>query len=108
MAYPLCDLLLAALVVGVLALRGWRLDRMWAMLGIGFIALAAADCMYALQVAGGASAPSALTNMTYDVGVALLALAAWQPGASDRDRHRPERRGARDPRGVHRERARAA
>jgi diguanylate cyclase (GGDEF)-like protein len=82
MAYPLCDLLLAALVVGVLALRGWRLDRMWGMLGVGFIALAAADCMYALQVAGGASAPSALTNMTYDIGVMLLALAAWQPGAA--------------------------
>jgi diguanylate cyclase (GGDEF)-like protein len=81
MAYPLCDLLLAALVVGVLALRGWRLDRMWAMLGAGFIALAVADCMYALQVAGGASAPSAVTNLTYDVGVLLLALAAWQPTA---------------------------
>ena len=82
MAYPLCDLLLAALVVGVLALRGWRLDRLWAMLGVGFIALATADCLYALQVAGGASAPSALTNMTYEIGVMLLALAAWQPGAS--------------------------
>lgn len=81
MAYPLCDLLLAALVVGVLALRGWRLDRMWAMLGAGFLALAAADCMYALQVAGGASAPSAGTNLAYDIGVLLLALAAWQPGA---------------------------
>ncbi len=79
MAYPLCDLLLAALVVGVLALRGWRLDRMWAMLGVGFLALAFADCMYALQVAGGASAPSAATNLAYDVGVLLLALAAWQP-----------------------------
>ncbi len=82
MAYPLCDLLLAALVVGVLALRGWRLDRMWGMLGAGFIALAAADCLYALQVAHGASAPSALTNLTYDIGVMLLALAAWQPGAA--------------------------
>jgi len=82
MAYPLCDLLLAALVVGVLALRGWRLDRMWGMLGAGFLALAAADCLYALQVAHGASAPSALTNLTYDIGVMLLALAAWQPGAA--------------------------
>jgi diguanylate cyclase (GGDEF)-like protein len=78
MAYPICDLLLAALVVGVLALRGWRVDRMWGMLGIGFIALAVADCMYALQVAGGATAPSSMTNTTYDVGVLLLALAAWQ------------------------------
>jgi diguanylate cyclase (GGDEF)-like protein len=82
MAYPLCDLLLAALVVGVLALRSWRLDRMWAMLGGGFIVLAVADCLYALQVAGGASAPSSLTNMTYDIGVMLLALAAWQPVTS--------------------------
>jgi diguanylate cyclase (GGDEF)-like protein len=82
MAYPICDLLLAALVVGVLALRGWRMDRMWGMLGAGFIALAVADCMYALQVAGGATAPSSLTNATYDVGVMLLALAAWQPGAA--------------------------
>jgi diguanylate cyclase (GGDEF)-like protein len=82
MAYPLCDLLLAALVVGVLALRGWRLDRMWMMLGVGFLALAAADCMYALQVAGGAAAPSAATNFAYDVGVLLLAVAAWQPAAA--------------------------
>jgi|GEM_PF-251122 diguanylate cyclase (GGDEF)-like protein len=82
MAYPICDLLLAGLVVGVLALRGWRLDRMWTMLGAGFLALATADILYALQVAGGASAPSAATNLAYDVGVLLLALAAWQPGAS--------------------------
>jgi diguanylate cyclase len=79
MAYPICDLLLAALIVGVLALRGWRMDRMWTMLGVGFLALAAADCMYALQVAGGASAPSVATNFAYDIGVMLLALAAWQP-----------------------------
>lgn len=36
MAYPICDLVLAGLVVGVLALRSWRLDRMWTMLGAGF------------------------------------------------------------------------
>jgi diguanylate cyclase (GGDEF)-like protein len=79
MAYPICDLLLAGLVVGALALRGWRVDRMWALLGTGFLALATADCLYALQVAGGASAPSSATNLAYDVGVLALALAAWQP-----------------------------
>ena len=51
MAYPLCDLLLAALVVGVLALRGWRLDRMWAMLGGGFLALG--DGRLHVRAAGG-------------------------------------------------------
>jgi diguanylate cyclase (GGDEF)-like protein len=84
MAYPLCDLLLAALVVGVLAVRGWRLDRMWAMLGGGFIVLAVADCTYALRVAGGASAPTSATNLAYDLGVLLLALAAWQPLSTPR------------------------
>jgi diguanylate cyclase (GGDEF)-like protein len=79
MAYPICDLLLAALVVGVLALRGWHLNRMWTMLGGGFLTLAVADCMYALQVAGGASAPSSATNLVYEIAVTLLALAAWQP-----------------------------
>jgi diguanylate cyclase (GGDEF)-like protein len=83
MAYPVCDLLLAGLVVGVLALRGWRLDRLWVMLGSGFLALAAADCMYAVQVAHGASAPSDATNLVYDLGVLLLALAAWQPETAE-------------------------
>ena len=78
LAYPVGDLLLAALVVGVLALRGWRLDRAWSYLGGGFLLLAVADCMYAVQVAGGSSAPSAMTNLFYVLAVALLAFAAWQ------------------------------
>jgi diguanylate cyclase len=78
LAYPIGDLLLAALVVGVLALRGWHLDRTWGFLGGGFVLLAVADCLYAVQVAGGSSSPSAMTNLFYVVAVALLACAAWQ------------------------------
>jgi diguanylate cyclase (GGDEF)-like protein len=78
LAYPIGDLLLAALVVGVLALRGWRLDRTWGMLAGGFVLLAVADCMYAVQVANGSSSPSAMTNLVYVLAVALLAFAAWQ------------------------------
>jgi diguanylate cyclase (GGDEF)-like protein len=84
LAYPVGDLLLAALVVGLLALRGWRLDRAWGLLGGGFVLLAVADCMYALQVANGASTPSAMTNLMYLLAVALLAFAAWQAGSDDR------------------------
>jgi diguanylate cyclase (GGDEF)-like protein len=79
LAYPVGDLLLAALVVGVLALHGWRLDRTWGLLGGGFLLLAVADCMYAVQVAGGSSSPSPMTNLFYVLAVALLAYAAWQP-----------------------------
>ncbi len=79
LAYPIGDLLLAALVLGVLALRGWRINRIWALLGGGFLLLALADAMYGVQVAGGSSDPSAMTNLFYVVAVALLGCAAWQP-----------------------------
>jgi diguanylate cyclase (GGDEF)-like protein len=78
LAYPIGDLLLAALVVGVLALRGWRIDRTWALLAGGFLLLAVADCMYAVQVTNGSSSPSSMTNLIYVLAVALLAFAAWQ------------------------------
>jgi diguanylate cyclase (GGDEF)-like protein len=84
LAYPIGDLLLAALVVGLLALRGWRLERAWGLLGGGFVLLAVADCMYGLQVANGASTPSAMTNLFYVVAVALLAFASWQPDSDER------------------------
>jgi diguanylate cyclase (GGDEF)-like protein len=79
LAYPIGDLLLAALLLGVLALRGWRVNRIWGLLCAGFLLLALADCMYGVQVAGGSSSPSAMTNLFYVVAVALLGLAAWQP-----------------------------
>jgi diguanylate cyclase (GGDEF)-like protein len=82
LAYPVADLLLAALVVGVLALRGWKLDRGWALLGGGFLVLTVADSIYLIQVASGNSDSTTLANLFYMIGVALLALAAWQPHAA--------------------------
>ncbi len=79
LAYPIADLLLAALVVGVLSLRGWRLDRKWALLGGGFLVLTVADSIYLTQVVGGSAASSNVANLFYMAGVAMLALAAWQP-----------------------------
>lgn len=86
LAYPICDLLLAALMVGVLALRGWRIDRTWGLLAGGFLLLAVADSMYAVQVAHGSSSPSPLTNLAYVVAVGSLAFAAWQEDSEIRPR----------------------
>ena len=83
LAYPVGDLLLAALVVGVLALRGWRLDLGWALLGLGFLVLCVGDCTYLLQIVGGSSDSSLLANLFYMSGVALLAVAAWAPMSPD-------------------------
>jgi diguanylate cyclase (GGDEF)-like protein len=79
LAYPIADLLLAALVVGVLSLRGWRVDRGWALLGGGFLVLTVADSIYLTQIVGGSAASSNVANLFYMAGVALLAFAAWQP-----------------------------
>jgi diguanylate cyclase (GGDEF)-like protein len=78
LAYPVGDLLLAALVIAVLALRGWRLDRGWGLLAGGFLLLAVADCLYSVLVANGSSQPGAIGNLAYVLGVGLLAGAAWQ------------------------------
>jgi diguanylate cyclase (GGDEF)-like protein len=83
LAYPVADLLLAALVLGLLVVRGWPPDRSWALLGAGFMLLCVADSLYLLRVAAGDAQVSLVPNLAYLSAVILLALAAWQPrGAS--------------------------
>jgi diguanylate cyclase (GGDEF)-like protein len=72
-AYPLSDLILLGLVVGAIALGGWRLDRMWTFAGAGVTAFWMADTHYLFAVAaGGGGFPD-----PWDVGWdgAFLALA---------------------------------
>jgi diguanylate cyclase (GGDEF)-like protein len=91
LAYPVADSLLAALVVGIMAVRGWRLGRKWAMLGGGFLLLSVADSLYLLQVASGASESGLLPNLFYLTAVSLLALSAWQPASEWQAPSRAER-----------------
>jgi diguanylate cyclase (GGDEF)-like protein len=78
LTYPIGDLLLVGLVVGIIALRGWRIDRGWAALGTAFALLAAADFLDAVQATGTAGRPSAATHLIYLLAVSLLAFVAWQ------------------------------
>src|SRR6185312_2857798 len=77
LTYPIGDLLLIGLVVGIIALRGWRIDRGWAGLGAAFALLATADFLYAVQ-AGAAGRPNAVTNLTYLLALSALAFTVWQ------------------------------
>ena len=58
LTYPIGDLLLVGLVVGIIALRSWRIDRGWAGTGAAFALLAAADFLYAVQAAAAPAAPA--------------------------------------------------
>ena len=49
LAYPLGDILMLALVVGVVALTSWRPGRTWSLLLAGLAALVVADVAYTLQ-----------------------------------------------------------
>ena len=83
LAYPVADLVLAGLVVGIFALRGWRVDMRWTFLGGGFLVLCVADVLYLLQVASGSPDAGVVPNLFYMSGLALLALAAWQPARKE-------------------------
>jgi len=52
LAYTVGDLVLFGAVVSAVALGGWRLDRMWLLLGAAVLAWEAADLMYLFGVTG--------------------------------------------------------
>ena len=79
LAYPLFDLLLLALVVGVIALTGWRPDRTWLLVAAGFGSFAIADSVYLYQSAAGTYVEGQLEDIGWVAASVLLACAAWSP-----------------------------
>ncbi len=75
LAYPLGDLLLIALVVGVFGLGGWRPGREWLLIGIVVVAIA--DSIYAYEVAVGSYAEGTWLDTLWPASSILLAAAAW-------------------------------
>ena len=79
LAYPLADALLLGLVVAVLALSGWRLDRTWACILGGTAVLALADAASLYQSAIASSTATTILDAGWPLAMVLLAAAAWQP-----------------------------
>jgi len=81
LAYPFGDVLLVALIVGVIALTRWRPGRTWTLLLAGLAVMAVADVAFTLQTYG--TLPSGnWTEPLYLVSAVLLGLEAWQPQAA--------------------------
>jgi len=76
LTYPLADMLLVAMVAGALALTGWRGDRAWAWLAVGFVVFGASDSLYLSQVAGGTYTEGTLVDLGWPAAAVLLAVAA--------------------------------
>lgn len=79
LAYPIGDLILLGVVVAALALRGWRMDRTWALLGAGIVLFCIADSYYLITVANDTySSPTAFDG-GWTACLVLFAVAAWAP-----------------------------
>jgi two-component system cell cycle response regulator len=92
LAYPLLDLVLIGLAVGVLASTGWQLDRTWVLLGAGLSTFWLADSMYLVQTAQGAYESGGWFDAGWWAGLTLIATAAWQAPSARTDARLAEER----------------
>jgi len=80
--YTTADLLLVAMIGGLLAVRGLRGGSMWLWIAGGLALFCAADVAYALQVNAGTYEVGTSLFLWWTSGVTCVAFAIWQP-------HRP-------------------
>jgi diguanylate cyclase (GGDEF)-like protein len=79
LAYPLGDIGMVALVVGVVALTGWRPGRTWSLLLAGLSALVIADVAYTLQSTDATLPSGNWIDPIYLIAAVCLGAAVWQP-----------------------------
>src|SRR4051812_20497451 len=79
LAYPVGDTLMLVLLVGALALTGWRPDRPLALLGAALLLSAIADMAYLSAIAHGQADAPAWASPLWPASALLTAFAAWQP-----------------------------
>ncbi len=84
LAYPTSDVLLLALLVGAVALTGWRPDRAVTLLGIGVVLSAVADLSYLDAAARGQYEGYAWALSLWPAASLVTAVAAWQPSVTAR------------------------
>jgi diguanylate cyclase (GGDEF)-like protein len=80
LAYPTGDILLVALVVGVVALTGWRPGRTWWLLLAGLATMAVADVAFTLQAYGSALPEGGWIEPVYLFSALFIGGAAGQAG----------------------------
>ena len=82
LAYPLGDIAVLAMIVGVIALTGWRPDRTWQLLLAGLAAMAVADIAYSVQSSGGFVPAGNWIDPIYLISACFLGAILWQPSVA--------------------------
>ncbi len=91
-AYPLTDLLLAAIVVGVVVAYGLRPPQAWLWLLVGLLVYAAADMVYALRVSLDSYHLGTPLDALWSLGLTLVATGALLAPHHERRIARPDSR----------------
>ena len=79
LTFPLCAAMLLAFSIWVIALIGWKPNRMWITTAIGLALAMAASAVFVVQIVhGDYAAGSVLDSLWLGAGL-LLVYAAWQP-----------------------------
>jgi two-component system, cell cycle response regulator len=82
LSYPLGDIGMLSMVVGVIALTGWRPGRTWSLLLTGLSALVIADIAFTLQSTDSTLPSGNWIDPIYLVAAVCLGAAVWQPAAA--------------------------
>ena len=77
--YTAADLLVVAMIGGLLAVRGLRGGSMWLWMAGGLALFCAADVVYALQVNAGTYEVGSWLYPLWTAGVTCIAFAIWRP-----------------------------
>ncbi len=73
LAYPTGDALLLSLIFCALGLSGWKVNRIWLLLGGGLILFAGADSLYLFEVAHGTYRYGTWLDLGWPAGFVLIA-----------------------------------
>jgi diguanylate cyclase (GGDEF)-like protein len=77
LAYPIGDLVLLGVIVGVFGLSGWRPSAAWKLIGAGLAMMAVADGAYLLQAAQGTYVEGGLLDALWPAAGLLVGFSAW-------------------------------
>ncbi len=77
LVYPLLDIAMVSLLVGVVALTGWRPGRTWTLLLASLAAMVVADVAYTLQWTAEALPGGGWIEPIYLISAACLGVAVW-------------------------------
>ncbi|TFC92087.1 MULTISPECIES: EAL domain-containing protein [Cryobacterium] len=76
-SYPLFDLVLVSVIIGIAAARGLNLGRRWFFLALGLVIFTVSDAVYAFQVAADSYVFGTPLDAGWAIGLTLTAAWIW-------------------------------